>query len=112
MAAAYERDELDRRLTRTALGVKRYRVSEGRWPVRLSDLAAAGLEPKDWTALQAGPLGYQVEGEAAVVWAYDTNDNSSPSRIRSEPPGEKDVSSSGSLWHVTRIHHGRHRPPE
>ncbi len=112
MAAAYEREELDRRLTRTALGIKRYRVSEGRWPARLSDLAAVGLEPKDWTALQAGPFGYKIEGEDAVLWAYDMHDRGSPSRIRSEPPGEKDVSSAGLLWHVTRIGRGRHGPPE
>lgn len=109
VATAYEREELDRRLTRTALGIKRYRVSEGRWPARLSDLAAVGLEPNDWTALQAGPFGYKGDGEEAVVWAYDSG---SPSRIRSEPPGEKDVSSPDLLWHVTRIRHGRNSPPE
>lgn len=107
MAAAYERDELARRLTRTALGVKRYRVSEGRWPERLSDLAAVGLEARDWTALQAGPFGYQVQGEGpaavAVVWAYEVHDSGSPSRVRSEPPTEKDVNHPEWLWHVTRI---------
>ena len=107
MAAAYERDELARRLTRTALAVKRYRVSEGRWPERLSDLAAVGLEARDWTALQAGPVGYKVEGDGAaavaVVWAYEMHDSGSPSRVRSEPPTEKDVNHSEWLWHVTRI---------
>jgi hypothetical protein len=112
MAAAYERDELACRLTRTALGVKRYRLSEGRWPVRLSDLAAVGLEPMDWTALQAGPFGYKIAGEEAVVWAYDAHDSGSPSRIRSEPPGKKDVSHAGLLWHVTRIGHRRSSSPD
>lgn len=112
VAAAYEREELRRRLTRTALGVKRYRVSEGRWPARLSDLAVVGLEPKDWTALQAGPFGYKIEGGDAVLWAYDIHDRGSPSRIRSEPPGEKDVSSDGLLWHVTRIGCGRRVTPK
>lgn len=112
VATSYEQDELDRRLTRTALGVKRYRVSEGRWPARLSDLAAVGLEDKDWTALQAGPFGYRIEGEDAVVWAYDVHDTGWRSRIRSEPPGEKDVRSAEMRWHVTRIRHGRNSPPE
>ena len=112
VAAAYEREEIDRRLTRTALGIKRYRVSEGRWPARLSDLAAVGLEAKDWTALQVGPFGYKIVGEEAVVWAYDVQDSGSPSRIRSEPPEKKDVSSPEDLWYVTRIRHGRNSPPE
>jgi len=112
LAVAYEREELDFRLTRTALGVKRYRVSEGRWPARLSDLAAVGLEPKDWTALQAGLFGYKIEGENAVLWGYDIHDRGSPSRIRSEPPVDKDVSNAGSLWYVTRIGHTRHGSPE
>jgi hypothetical protein len=112
VAAAYEREELDRRLTRTALGVKRYRVSEGRWPARLSELAAVGLAAQDWTALQAGPFGYRIEGESAIVWAYDIHDKGSPSRIRSEPPTEKDVTHTGPLWHVTRIRHDGHLPRE
>jgi hypothetical protein len=112
MATVYERDELDRRLTRTALAIKRYRLSEGRWPARLSDLAAVGLEPKEWTALQAGPFGYRIEGDDAVLWAYDAIDGRSPPRIRSEPPGENDVNSSDLLWHVTRIRHRRSSPPE
>ncbi len=110
LAAAHETDELDRRLTRAALGIKRYRVSEGRWPARLSDLAAIGLDPKDWTALQAGPFGYKIEGQDVVLWGYDIHDRGSPSRVRSEPPGETDVSSGSSLWHVTRIGHAGHGP--
>ena len=103
VAVTYERDELDRRLTRTALGVKRYRTSEGSWPERLSDLAAVGLEPKDWTALQAGPFGYKIEGKGVVLWAYDAYNNDSPARIRSEPPTEKETGKPGLPWHVTRI---------
>jgi hypothetical protein len=103
MARAYERDELDRRLTRTAVGIKRYQLAEGRWPQKLSDLSVVGLEAKDWTALQAGPFGYRIEGDGPVVWAYDANDSDSPSSIRSEPPTAEDVASNLN-WHVTRIH--------
>ncbi|MCL4207342.1 MAG: hypothetical protein KJ000_33080 [Pirellulaceae bacterium] len=102
IARAYERDELDRRLARTALGIKRYQLAEGRWPEKLSDLTAVGLEARDWTALQAGPFGYLIEADGAVVWAYDANDPDSPSRIRSEPPTAEDVASNLD-WHVTRI---------
>jgi hypothetical protein len=103
MARAYERDELDRRLTRTAVGIKRYQLAEGRWPQKLSDLSVVGLEAKDWTALQAGPFGYRIEADGAVVWAYDAHDPDSPLRIRSEPPAAEEVAS-GLDWHVTRIH--------
>jgi len=102
VAAAYEREELDRRLTRTALGIKRYRQSEGRWPAKLGDLAAVGLKAIDWTALHAGPFGYRIESDGVVVWGYDVHDCESPSRIRSEPPLEKDATNT-SHWHVTRI---------
>jgi hypothetical protein len=70
-----------------------------------------GLDPEDWTALQAGPFGYKIDGEDAVVWGYDPNDRRPPPRIRSEPPTEKDVATAGVWWPVTRIGHGRTSPP-
>jgi hypothetical protein len=103
LAHANERDELDRRLTRTAVAIQRFHVSEGRWPAKLSDLAAVGLQPSDWTALQAGPLGYQIQADGAVVWAYDLNDKASPGRIRSEPPNKDEWAANASFWHVTYI---------
>jgi len=100
VAQAFEREELDRRLTRTALGIKRYRQSEGRWPAKLGDLAAVGLDARDWTALHAGPFGYRIEPDGVVLWGYDVLDRESPARIRNEPPSEKDDRSD---WYVTRI---------
>ena len=99
-AAAHERDELNRRLTRTALGIKRYQSAQGHWPAKLSDLATVGLEAADWTALQAGPFGYRIEADGAVIWAYDLTDRQSPPRVRSEP--EKHDAAS-QLWYVVRI---------
>ena len=104
VAHANERDELDRRLTRTAVAIRRFHASEGRWPAKLSDLAAVGLQPSDWTALQAGPLGYQVQADGAVVWAYDHLPlQASPGRIRSEPPGKDELAANSSIWYVAHI---------
>ena len=101
-AQAYERDELDRRMTLTAMGIKRYEVVEGRWPADLDQLGAVGLEPADWTALEAGPFGYRIEAGGPVLWAYDVLEG--PAEIPAEPPGEDQPDSNLiRLGHVTRI---------
>jgi hypothetical protein len=103
MARAYERDELDRRLTRTAVGIKRYQLAERRWPAKLSDLSVVGLEAKDWTALRAGPFGYRIESDGVAIWAYDWNASDSSERIPSEPPEKYDADTSPSFGHVVRV---------
>ncbi len=101
-AKAYERDELDRRMTLTAVGIKRYEVFEGRWPADLNQLGAVGLEAADWTALEAGPFGYRIEAGGPVLWAYDVLADSA--QIPAEPPGEDQTDSNLiRLGHVTRI---------
>ncbi len=96
-AAVQERDEYNRRLTRTAVGLKRFRLVEGRWPEKLDDLATMGLNARDWTALQAGPFGYRIEDDQAVLWGYDAIRTERPARIPDDPP-ERDAS-----WQVVRI---------
>ncbi len=101
-AKAYERDELDRRMTLTAVAIKRYEVVEGRWPAALNQLGIVGLEPADWTALEAGPFGYRIEAGGPVLWAYDVLEGSK--EIPAEPPGEDQTDSNLiRLGHVTRI---------
>lgn len=99
-AAAQERDELDRRLTRTAVGLKRFRMVQGRWPEKLDDLAAMGLNARDWTALQEGPFGYRIEDDQAVLWGYEAIRVERPAGIPDDPP-DGDAS-----WQVVRV------PPE
>lgn len=103
LAAGYLRAELNRRLTRTALGVKKYQLTEGRWPERLSDLAVVGLGPQDWTALDAGPFGYRVDADGALLWAYDPSDSSQT--IAAQPPSEsgEHVLNPHRSWHETRV---------
>jgi hypothetical protein len=104
MARAYERDELDRRLTRTAVAIKRYQLVEGHWPAQLSDLTTMGLEARDWTALQAGPFGYRIEGDDAVLWAYDDASRYDvPARIPDQPPERDSADPQASFWYVVRI---------
>ena len=103
MARAYERDELDRRLTRTAVGIKRYQLVEGHWPAQLSDLTAVGLDARDWTALQAGPFGYRIEDDGAVVWAYEHSRSDVPARIPDQPPERDSADPQASFWYVVRI---------
>jgi hypothetical protein len=103
MARAYERDELERRLTQAAVGIKRYQLAEGRWPAKLSDLAAVGLDARDWTALQAGPFGYRIEDDGAVVWAYEHARSDVPARIPDQPPDRDSADPQASFWYVVRI---------
>jgi len=103
-ARAFERNELERRLTLTAVGIKRYEGAEGRWPTRLSDLRAVGLEPADWTALEAGPFGYRIEAGGPVLWSYDVLDYETPPEIPPEPPADDESDNNiVTLGHVTRI---------
>jgi hypothetical protein len=101
VARAQERDELDRRLTRTAAGIKRYQLVEGHWPAKLSDLTAVGLNAQDWTALQAGPFGYRIEDDGAVLWGTHRSDV--PARIPDQPPDRDSADPQASFWYVVRI---------
>ncbi len=67
-AAILERLEHERRITLTALGVKRFQLEHQRWPNELSDLATIGLTTDDWTLPEIGRIGYAVEEDTAFVW--------------------------------------------
>jgi hypothetical protein len=104
MARAYERDELDRRLTRTALAIKRYQRAEGHWPAQLSDLAAVGLQAADWNALHAGPFGYRVDADGALVWSYDLFAHDAHAVVPKEPPSDHATATSAKIAYIiTRI---------
>lgn len=70
-ARLYARQAMQRRVTRLAVAIKRFQLQEKRWPRRLKELAAVGLSPADWHAVERRvPFGYEVgeEGAEAVVW--------------------------------------------
>ena len=52
-AKSYERLEKQRRLTRTALGMRQFYLQNQAWPERLSELESVGLDTDDYT-MQSG----------------------------------------------------------
>jgi len=71
-ARAIEREEMLRRLTLTAIAIKRFQLSTGQWPERLDQLEQVGLKPVDWHTTSAGQFGYEVDDEVAYVWSLDS----------------------------------------
>lgn len=72
-AAALIRNEDSRRLTLTALAIKRYQLANGEFPERLVQLKDAGLKPADWTTVGGSVFGYDKD-EAAYLWSYSFRD--------------------------------------
>ena len=58
------------KLTRTALAVKLFKITKGRWPDELEELAEVGLSKADTHNLYYPKTAYQVDGESAFVWFY------------------------------------------
>jgi len=68
-ASALVRDEDSRRLTLTAIAIKRYQLANGQFPERLKQLKDVGLKPSDWTTVPGNEFGYDKEGPA-YLWCY------------------------------------------
>lgn len=70
MADALAKSEDDRRLTRLALAVKHFRLSQGRLPNSLAELVqkqTLGITSSDLLTIDQLPLGYSVEGDSAQL---------------------------------------------
>jgi len=70
-ASVKERMEDRRRLIRTGVKIKLFRLQNGRWPNELKELQSIGASADDWSTLNLGEFGYSVEGEQAWLWTYD-----------------------------------------
>ncbi len=70
-ARAIESNEDSRRMTRTALAVKRFQLEYGRWPRPLSELAQVGFSETQWHTVSRGPLGWEIEDDVFYLWSYD-----------------------------------------
>lgn len=75
-AGALEGAENSRRLTQTALAIKRFQLQTGRWPDDLTQLGQVGLQPADSQTVTGERFGYEVENELAYLWAYGPPFNS------------------------------------
>lgn len=86
VAKAWERFDMMRRLTLTALALKRYRMDKNSWPAQLGELEAYGLSERDWHETKFSPFGYHVEedGKTALLWgyAYPQTEHSSVEKLK------------------------------
>ncbi|MEQ1825276.1 MAG: hypothetical protein ABL921_04995 [Pirellula sp.] len=67
-AQALENDENDRRLTLASLALRQFKQRENRWPKKLSELESLSLSPSDYSTVNGGMLGYEVEDTVAYLW--------------------------------------------
>ena len=81
-----QRDQI--RWTRTAIGLRRFRLVEGHFPDSLEELAQVGVLPSTWTMPDKIPFGYRFESDAsdARLWIYDSRNGWSNRR---KPPSER-----------------------
>lgn len=76
--AAIRQLESEHRMTRTAIGIKQFRLQENRWPASLSELKGVGLSAEDMMFEPGTPFGYQVDSGGVVrIWM--------PEKVNGEP---------------------------
>jgi hypothetical protein len=73
IAKSLLREEMLRKLTKTAIALKRFRLDQHEWPKNLTELAGYGLETDDWMATESQAFGYELEpdGNSVVLWGTD-----------------------------------------
>ena len=87
-AEAFDRDETMRRLTYTAIAVKRFQMKNQRWPKSLSELSDIGLVSTNWTTADGQTFGYEMGEEMAYLWSYGSSDKKSVPKERPSPEPE------------------------
>ncbi len=92
-AEAFDRDEIGRRLTYTAIAVKRFQMKHQRWPKSLSELSGIGLVATHWTISDSQAFGYEVGDGTAYLWSYGSLDKKivPKKRPRTEPDAVNEV---------------------
>lgn len=99
-AEAFDRDEMGRRLTYTAIAVKRFQMKTQRWPTSLSELSGVGLVATHWTTSDGQTFGYEIADGKAYLWSFGFSDNKIVPKKRPHPePDARD----GSLPHLVTI---------
>ncbi len=69
-AITIEEAENQRRLTVSAVAIKRFQLEQQRWPQSLEELAQVGLSIDDWTIPGLGNLGYEETPEGVTVFKF------------------------------------------
>jgi hypothetical protein len=88
VAKALQNTEDDRRLTLTAIALRQFKKSEGRWPSKLNELEKVGLTSSEYNTLTAGELGYSVEEKVVHLWRHDHFRETRVSGVRPLTEGE------------------------
>ena len=83
-AEAMGREETSRRLTQTALAIKRFQLEEGHWPEDLAELKQLGLNGNDCQTVAGGRFRYEVANDGAYVWSDSLHRDSRPFMIGDE----------------------------
>ncbi len=86
-AVASLRFTQNQRWTRTAVAIKKFRIQEGRWPERLSELSQVGLAESNWKASDSKDFGYRIrkDGSEVILWTTSNWDG----EIGVAPPREE-----------------------
>jgi hypothetical protein len=103
LVAAYQRVEQNRRLTRTALGIKLYERQHGTWPRDLQDLEQVGLSIQDWTVPGIGSFGYRIQPEGAQVWGMNPQAPEASQQITATPPTSQEGTDRSEIWWLVDI---------
>ncbi len=67
-----EETENQRRLTVSAVAIKRFQLEQQRWPKSLEELAQVGLSIDDWTIPGLRNLGYEETPEGVTVFKFSS----------------------------------------
>jgi hypothetical protein len=86
---AFDREENGRRLTYTAIAVKRFQMKNQRWPKSLSELSAIGLVATHWTTSDGQMFGYEVGDEQVYLWSCGISDKKIVPKTRPRPEPER-----------------------
>ena len=84
-ARGYERLENERRLTLTALGVKKYFLQQSAWPESLSQLTDVGLRADDWTRVDGASFVFERKDDGCEIATRALVPNEDPASQQRNP---------------------------
>lgn len=70
-ASAFARHEEERRLTLTALAIKKFYLQHDTWPEQLCALETVGLSRTDYRKLQGRTFPFEIQQDHVIIWSDD-----------------------------------------